>query len=191
MHFLHKKKAGLPQAPPSPGQGQLPEEQFTLLLFEAEVEVRRYVMGFVPNAEDARDIVQETMMALWRSLDKYDCSRPFIPWACRFALNEVRRFLRAESKRRRLLAPDVVDLLEARREATEGHLESRSALLEECLEKVPEEFRGLIRDYYFHKVGVETIATRMNKGTEAVYKALQRVRHALYQCIEKKFGARV
>ncbi|MEI6713277.1 MAG: sigma-70 family RNA polymerase sigma factor [Verrucomicrobiota bacterium] len=169
----------------------LPQEQFTLLLFQAEVELRRYVMGFVPNSEDARDIVQETMVALWRSMDKYDCSRPFVPWACRFALNEVRRFLRSEFKRRRLLAPDVVDMLETRREITAGSLEVRSSFLQDCLGLVPEDLRGLIRDYYFHRVGVDAIAARMNKRAEAVYKSLQRVRQALYQCIEKKVGASI
>ena len=60
------------------------------LLLKSERELLRYVMVLVPNVNDARDVLQETAIALLRTIDKYDPDRPFVPWACRFALNEAR-----------------------------------------------------------------------------------------------------
>ena len=35
---------------------------------------------FVPNREDAEDVVQDTFARAWRHLARYDTSRPFAPW---------------------------------------------------------------------------------------------------------------
>ena len=35
---------------------------------------------FVPGREDAEDVVQETWVRVWRSLERYDPNRPFAPW---------------------------------------------------------------------------------------------------------------
>lgn len=72
--------------------------QFMRLFLQAERELLRYVMALVPNVSDARDVVQETAVALWQAIDKYDPSKPFIPWACRFALNEARLHLCTEMR---------------------------------------------------------------------------------------------
>ncbi|MEO0448361.1 MAG: sigma factor, partial [Verrucomicrobiota bacterium] len=64
-------------------------DEFMRLFLENEHEVMRYVMALVPNFSDARDIVQETAVALWKRFDDYDTTLPFAPWACRFALNKV------------------------------------------------------------------------------------------------------
>ncbi len=89
----------------------------------AERDLLRHVMALVPNVSDARDVVQETAIALWEAIGMYDPARPFVPWACRFALNEARMHLRTESRRRRFIEEDVAALLAERR------LEQRRKLL--------------------------------------------------------------
>jgi RNA polymerase sigma-70 factor (ECF subfamily) len=163
----------------------LSQEQFMRLFLQSEREILRYVMAIVPNVADARDIVQETALALWKGIDKYDPSRPFIPWACRFALNEARMFLRTDGRRRRL-RDEVAGLLEARRVEIAPELDARRSHLRDCLERLPEEHRRLIRSYYFDDETIAAIAAEAGRTTEAIYKALQRIRTALEQCIERK-----
>lgn len=160
-------------------------EQFMRLFLQSEREVLRYVMAIVPNVTDARDIVQETALALWRAIDKYDPAKPFIPWACRFALNEARMFLRTEGRRRRL-RDEVARLLDATRSEMAPKLDARRSHLRDCLDRLPEDQRGLIRGYYFDDETIPSLAARVGRSTEAVYKSLQRIRTALQQCIERK-----
>ena len=164
----------------------LTQEQFMRLFLGAERELLRYVMALVPNVSDARDVVQETAVALWRAIGKYDPAKPFVPWACRFALNEARLHLRTESRRRRLLEEDVAAMLEERRVEIASPLDARREHLRECLGRLPEDQRRLVRGYYFDEVSVDALATSLGRGAEAVYKALQRTRQALQQCIERK-----
>ena len=172
--------------PPRP----LTHEQFMRLFLQAERELTRYVMSIVPNVNDARDVVQETAMSLWRAIEKYDPARPFVPWACRFALNEARMHLRSEGRRRRrFLQDDVVALLEDRRTELAPQLDDRRRHLRDCLDRLPEEKRGLVRGYYFDDESVESLAARLGRSVDAIYKALQRTRQALQECIERKILA--
>lgn len=164
----------------------LTHQRFMRLFLEAERELLRYVMVLVPNVSDARDVVQETAVALWQAREKYDPARPFVPWACRFALNEARMHLRTESRRRRWLDEDVAALLEERRVELSLTLDLRREHLQECLTRLPEAQHRLVRGYYFDEQSIEALATSVGRGAEAIYKSLQRIRLALHQCIERK-----
>ena len=67
-------------------------EHFTRLLLESEPAMLRSIQVAVPHRADAREIMQETAVALWRQFDTYDSSRPFTNWAMGFARIETRRF---------------------------------------------------------------------------------------------------
>lgn len=168
----------------------LTQDQFMRLFLQSEREILRYVIAIIPNVNDARDVVQETAMALWREHGSYDPARPFIPWACRFALNEARMFLRTRSRRdRRHLADDVVHLLEDRRAELGPELDARRRHLRDCIDRLPEDQRSVVRGYYFEDQPVDRLAARLGRSVDAVYKSLQRVRQALQQCIETKLLA--
>ena len=166
-------------------------EQFIRLFLQAERELLRYVMVLVPNTADARDIVQETAVALWEKIDQYDAQKPFAAWASRFALNEARMFLRTQRRRTRYLADDVVELLQHARLRRADGLDERRAFLGECLDNLPPDQRELIRAQYFDEMRANELSERFGRSVEAVYKALQRIRRKLHDCIEHKMAAEV
>ena len=161
-------------------------EQFMRLFLESERDVLRYVISFVPSVNDARDIVQETAVALWKKIDRYDPAEPFTPWACRFALNETRAFLRREQRWRRFLDDEVIDMLEARRKEMSRELDERRIHLRECVGKLPDKQRTIVEGYYFKDHSVEELAELSGRTVDAVYKALQRIRAALMECVNRK-----
>jgi RNA polymerase sigma-70 factor (ECF subfamily) len=159
------------------------------LFVEHERELLRYVLAAVPHPPDARDIVQETAVALWRKMAEYDPSRPFLPWACRFASLEIRRFLRRADQQRRLLNEQAIMALWARQQERADSLAARRAHLRECLEELPEAQRQLVRGYYWDEQDVESLADQSRRTAEAVYKALQRIRQVLSDCMDRKARA--
>lgn len=138
----------------------------------SEREVLRYVLSFVPNANDARDIVQNTAVALWKKADQYDPAEPFTPWACRFALNEVRQFIRTETRWRRFLDDEIIDELARRRGEMSKDLDERRIHLRECLRKLPDNQKAIVEGYCFQDHSVEELAELSGRTVEAVYKAL-------------------
>jgi RNA polymerase sigma-70 factor (ECF subfamily) len=159
-------------------------KDFIRLFLEAEKDLLRYVMVLIPNVADARDVVQEAAVALWDKIDQYDPEKPIAPWACRFALNEAKMFLRKKARQNRL-ADEVVDLLEIERMENADRLDARKHYLRECLRTLPSKNAELVNDYYFNELSVEELGKRLERSIDAIYKTLQRVRQALHACIEK------
>ena len=158
-------------------------ERFTRLLLESEPVMLRSVIVMVPNLADAREIVQETAVALWRQFDTYDPARPFTNWAMGFARIETRRFL-AREKRRAQLSEKAMAALEQEMAGSRGFDSAIEAHLATCLGKLPDKARRLIRGYYHENRSPETLSEREGRTVEAIYKAIQRARHDLQVCIE-------
>jgi RNA polymerase sigma-70 factor (ECF subfamily) len=163
----------------------LDHEQFTRLLLSSEREVFRYIVALVPNLDDAQEIWQETAVALWRKIDQYDPARPFSAWACRFALNESRAFQRKTHRWRSFMDDDVAEALLSRRERIQGRLDRRRELLQHCLGELSGEHRTLIQSYYYRRDSVQAMAEGSGRTAEAIYKVLQRIRHALLKCMSR------
>ncbi len=171
---------------PSPSVTTVSQSHFVRLLLVNERDLLRYVMVIVPNIDDARDVVQETAVRLWESIDQYDSNQPFIPWANRFALNCAREFLRRERRRKQLMANDVATLLEARRTELEPQLNRRREHLRDCLNRLSEDQKQLVRRYYFEGQPVPSIAEQLGRNADAIYKCLNRIRQILHECINRK-----
>lgn len=160
-------------------------ERFMRLFVAHDPQIYRVVLVLVPQQADARDIVQETAVALWQHFSEYDPSRPFINWACGFARIEVRRFLR-KAQRRTMLSEKAVETLMAGEETGPDFYEERERYLEGCKANLPREHRYMLDGYYVDNENVEALARRHGRSVESIYKTLQRIRHALLECIERK-----
>ena len=156
---------------------------------ECQRGLLRYVMYFVPNAHDARDIVQNTAIALWKKHEQYDPAEPFMPWACRFALNEAKVFMRTDQRWKHFLDEETVSVLAGRRQEMAGELDERRIHLRECLRKLPEAQRTVVEEYYFNDVSVERLAESSRRSADAIYKSLQRIRSALMECVQRRQGS--
>ena len=63
------------------------EDAFALLVRRYEPKLRVYVSQIVPSDEEARDLVQEAFIRVWRHLDQYDPTFRFSTWLFRIAHN--------------------------------------------------------------------------------------------------------
>src|SRR6266436_3016756 len=119
------------------------QAQFLRLFLPAERELFRYVAALVPNVGDAEEIVQQTAVELWKKFDEYDAQQPFTPWACRFAINIVKQWVASRQRWQALLERDLAEELVNRREQLRPQFEKRLSHLDQCLEKLPPEQRGI------------------------------------------------
>jgi RNA polymerase sigma-70 factor (ECF subfamily) len=161
------------------------QARFLRLFLASERELFRYVAALVPNVGDAEEIVQQTAVELWKKFDQYDAQQPFTPWACRFAINIVKQWVAGRQRWQALLERGLAEELANRRDQLRPQFESRLSHLDQCLEKLPSEQRGIVEAYYFRRQGIDVIAREMRRSVESIYKTLQRIRLLLRQCIEQ------
>lgn len=163
-----------------------PDELFVGLITTHYDHLRRYIRTLLPNEEDVKDVLQEVCLSLSRKFQEYDRSRPFLPWACRFAYLCVLKFHEEQRPRRMVRLPvEVLELLARDREQEEPVLAERLAALDKCLTKLCDRDRRLIHARYVDRVPVDEIAGLFSQSRRTLFRNLERVRRRLFECIDR------
>lgn len=75
---------------------------FDTLVRRHKLPLYHFVRRYIGQSDDAYDVLQDTFIAVWRALRRYDRTRPFLPWLRTIALNKCRDFSRRQGVRRLL-----------------------------------------------------------------------------------------
>jgi RNA polymerase sigma-70 factor, ECF subfamily len=158
---------------------------FVRLLLQHQSALLRHILPLVGNLDDAKDVLQQTAMALWQKFDQYDSSRPFLPWAKRFARHEV---LMHHRKRRRytFLTEELIESLSERQAEQELYTQQLQNALLDCIEKLPEADRLLLNHRYVEPgTTIQQLAAETGQTANVLYKALARIRRQLLHCVSQ------
>lgn len=148
--------------------------------------LRRYIFTLLPNEEDTKDVLQEVCISISRKFAEYDRSRPFLPWACRFAYLKVLKFHEQQRPRRMVKLPtEVLEMLALTREEEEPVLAERLTALGACLEKLSERDRKLVQSRYVDRAPIEQIAASFSQSRRTLFRNLERIRRLLFECINR------
>ena len=145
-----------------------------------------YLVSLLGSAAQAEEVFQEVCVVLWREYETFELGTDFVKWVSVIAHNQVHRFRRQERRVGWQLSDEAVDLLAQDAVDRVDLLESRREALRGCLAKLPETDRQLVqRCYGDSRVTFKAVAAQLGRPVNTVYKALNRIRRALYQCIER------
>jgi RNA polymerase sigma-70 factor (ECF subfamily) len=149
-----------------------------------------YLVSLLGNRSDAEEVFQEVCVVLWRECTTFQIGTNFVKWASVIAHNQVRKFRRSQRRHGPQLSDDLIDVLAAEAVEQVDKLELRRAALNGCLQKLGEPDRNLIRNCYSDvRSSIKTSAQRLGRPLNTVYKALNRIRKSLYECIERTLAA--
>jgi DNA-directed RNA polymerase specialized sigma24 family protein len=110
-----------------------------------------------------------------------------MPWASRFAWFQVRKFRMYQARRRRhvvALSDEALEALSAERQAFEPAA-GRGPLLEECVKRLAEADRLLLRQRYDSRTPIREIARLSGVEPAQLYKRLERIRRTLLDCVNQ------
>lgn len=159
---------------------------FNELFLRHQRGIYAYILTLVPDRNDAEDVFQQTCLALLEKAEEYAPQRAFFPWACGFALNEVRRFRRAHHRERVQLDEAVLESLASVQLKAAGQIEKRLDLLMECVAALPAEKQELLAHAYGYARGLKGLAAHLQIDLNTLYKRLERIRTALFLCMERR-----
>ncbi len=161
-------------------------EQLVLLLSQNQQPLFRYIFSLVACEADARDILQETSLALCRKFADYDGSRPFLPWAYRFAYLQVQKHRDKGARSLLVFGEDVMDLLSRDRERMEPELDVRLQFLDLCLGKLTPQDKELVTSRYGLREGVDAMMQRFAMSRRTLFRNLELVRERLHDCVTRQ-----
>jgi RNA polymerase sigma-70 factor, ECF subfamily len=182
--------AGSDRPDPQPREG--PSESakskvFLRLFLQNGRRLYAYILTLLPHRADADDVLQEASLVMW---DKFDEARPpddFTAWGCRIAYFKV---LDHYKKNRRGRVCFSQAMLERVAEAAVEHagglqLDERREALAGCIEKLNPRDRDLLQRRFAEGATTQSTAAQVGRSVEAVYKALAKIRRALFDCVTR------
>ncbi len=163
-------------------------ELLVRLLSRHQEELFRYIFALLPHEEDARDVLQETSVALFRKFAEYDPGKPFLAWAYRFAYLEVLKQRERNQRRVRQLSGELLERLAREREQHESVLTERLRALEHCLDQLPAADRDLIRRRYGGQAASDELARQLGASRRTLFRELDRIRRLLFGCVSHRLA---
>lgn len=160
-------------------------EHLVLLLTQHQQALFRYVFSLLPSEADARDVMQETSVALMRKFSEYDPSKPFLPWAYRFAYLQVLKHREKTARSPLLFSEDVMDLLSNERAHLEPMLDERLRWLDVCLGKLSPQQKELVTGRYGLRQSAEELTQRFAMSRRTLFRNLELLRQQLHECVSQ------
>ncbi len=137
---------------------------------------------------DRDDVAQEACMRMYRRLETWDRSRPFLPWyrtlIRHVAIDHLRRAGRQLDRRRALRAQLIHEEQVDQMSPLDRLLATPCEAVQRCLDRLSEHHRRLLRLRYLDDRTPAEIATVEAAKPGAIRTALSRIRGTLKNCIE-------
>lgn len=160
-------------------------ERFVRDLTGSARRIYAYILAMIPNWADADEIFQETSAVLWSKYDEYQPGTNFRAWAFRVAFNKVLQFRHARGKNLLHFSEEFVDAVDRDALGAEDLWEKRHLALADCYAKLKPQDRELLDLRYEPGGTPKSIAQRVGRSPDAIYKALNRIHEQLMECIDQ------
>ena len=159
--------------------------EFVRLWTAHSQRVFAYVLTQVPRREDAEEILQDTSVTLWEKFDQFEPGTSFHAWACQVAFNKIRNFRRKQRPDSVQFSDEFHQLVDEASLADADALSTQSRALADCYAKLRAKDQQLLDYRYQDGATVKSIAAKIDRGHDAVYKALNRIHNVLLDCVTK------
>lgn len=149
-----------------------------------------YLVTLLANPSHAEEVFQEVCVVLWREYETFELGTDFVRWAAVIAHNQVRKFRRQRKRGVYQLSDEACERIAAVAIERANLFEYRREALGNCLGKLSPEDRQLVQLCYDEDgASIKATAKRMGRPVNSVYKALNRIRRVLHQCIDRTLSA--
>src|SRR4051794_26496264 len=175
------------RAAADPGPDPAKVKLFLRLFLQNERRLYAYILTLLPHRADADDLLQEASLVMW---DKFDDRHPpddFAAWGCRIAYFKVLDFYKKGRRARVRFSQAMLERLAetAVEQAAALQLDERRDALAGCLEKLPPRDQDLLARRFAPGATTQSAAAAVGRSVDAVYKALAKIRQALFDCVTR------
>ena len=133
------------------------------------------------DADELRDLAQETIIAIWRKLEQYDGRASLETWAYRFCMYELLHRLRAK-RNRPMPWTDVSPDAQPEEDTVDATPEDHH-LLYKSLDRLPDQEATIVRLKHFDDLTFQDIGERLGESPNTIktryYRGLLRLRQML------------
>ncbi|MBI1368727.1 MAG: sigma-70 family RNA polymerase sigma factor [Planctomycetes bacterium] len=164
-------------------------DAFMRLFIEHQPRIYAYLRTLVFNRTDAEELLQEVASVLWRKFDAFEPGTHFDRWAYRIVFHQVQYYRQQRARDRMCFSPELMATLADETQEKTDTFDAERAALHECIGKLPDQDRELVRQRYEPAATNRSVAHAVGRSESAVSRALSRIYVALLECIRRKLDA--
>jgi RNA polymerase sigma-70 factor (ECF subfamily) len=158
-------------------------EEFLSLFRTNEDRIFGFILTFLPNLARAEDILQETMIIMWRKFGEFEAGTNFGAWGIKIARFNLYKYHRSEQSNIVHFDSDALEVISqhvADTEETKNNMHIEALL--HCFEKLEKKNKQIILLKYENNFKIEDISKNIGKSIRDTYRILARIQHALQKC---------
>lgn len=142
---------------------------FNLLVRKYQERLYWYIRKIVVDHDDANDVIQNTFIKAWRSLEKFRGDAGLYTWLYRIATNESLTFLKKKKKQLKISVEEFADHLANTLEADAyGDGDEMKEKLDKAILQLPEKQRIVFTLKYFEDKKYSEIAQILDTSEGAL-----------------------
>jgi len=153
------------------------------LMMKHQRKLFGYILTLVPSRSDAEDILQETSLTICEKFADFETGTNFYSWACQIAYWKVRAARKKFATSKVIFNEEVFEAVAQTRLEMEDELDIRHNALSRCLHKLNERDRRMVLVRYESGHNVKAAAQACGRTIQGAYKALNRIRKTLHDCV--------
>ncbi|WP_253923629.1 RNA polymerase sigma factor [Halobacillus sp. A5] len=139
----------------------------------------RTAFAMTKSEADASDIVQETFIRVYRSIDSFEEAKPFKPWFYRILINETHRLLKKRADSRNIYMDVEASEFLHPASSIEGDYED----LGEALDQLDHHHKTVVVLKYLHGFSEKEIASILDENQNTIKSRLYKGRQKLKQVL--------
>ncbi len=160
------------------------EDAFEQLIIHESEKLYKIAYLHMQNKEDALDVVQETTLKAYLSINQLKEPTYFSTWLVKILIRAAYKML--EKQKRNIQLPDetIQFILES------NQLEKDSIDLSHALSHLSTDYRNCITLYYFYDLPIKTISHVLKKPQSTIKTHLRRAKFELENLLKEDFYAK-
>lgn len=168
------------------------DRAFATLIRRHQPSLYGFVRRYVGEADAAVDVVQETFVAAWKALARFDGRRAFPVWLRAIALNKCRDRARRLAVRRLILGEKDEHSPEAQAQpdpAPDGEESmvsaQRRAVIQKAIDRLPVKLKEPLLLTYFDDLTQQEAATLLGVTVKTIETRVYRARQQLAELLDR------
>lgn len=161
-------------------------KSFLKLYQSNEKHIFRFILSLLPNYSAAEDVMQDTMLVMWKKFDQYKPDTNFAAWGMqigRYAVMQFQRKVRSGIVR---FDSKALENIIKNKNILADKEDSYSEALEDCIKQLKKTSKRIISLRYVDNMKIIDIASLIGKTLNSTYQSVSRIHHSLLHCVEQK-----
>ena len=162
---------------------------FASIVSRHKAPLYRFIRRYVGNEDDAYDLLQQTYVAAWSSLSRYDPERPLRTWLHAIAINKCRDHARKLKVRRLFFgtgsSAEIVNVADPQPNAEDLLLrDERADALASAIVELPRQLKEPLLLTVFGELSHAEAGRRLSISVKAIETRVARARRRLAETLE-------